>query len=322
LTDDAMDPGSNVGAEDGLTDNEDEIGLIFELEGKETKICLRDLGSYVKFSKECYHKGYKSGSVNSYLSAQLFSAPTGKRRQVQNDVAIFETGLIKGELYSSMLKKISKAIQQGWEEKYMKIKYKAPRLFQFCKVNQKTTRKIDQINFSEPDLVEVRQLIDIFQTIYHNTIRVTEVWFLKKKNIGDGFENFHYDYKTITGGKNDVSSTIVVNLGVFPDASEGTGKEDDEEAGVANEDDEDDEDGQVEESSGAMGEQCDGYQVSPSLRKPGLPMEVEGVEERRRDFQEALMRDITNEDEQLIHQSINQDSKLPWGISSQDLSKL
>jgi hypothetical protein len=32
-----------------------------------------------------------------------------------------------------------------------------------------------------------------------------------------------------------------VNLGVFPDASEGTGEEDDEEAGIASEEDEDDE---------------------------------------------------------------------------------
>jgi hypothetical protein len=71
----------DVGADDGSTDDEDEIGLIFELEGKETKGCLRDFGSYVKFSKECYHKGYKNGSVNTYLSAQLFSAPTGKRRR-------------------------------------------------------------------------------------------------------------------------------------------------------------------------------------------------------------------------------------------------
>jgi hypothetical protein len=45
LTDGAMDPGGNGGADDGLVDNEDEIGLIFELEGKETKVCLRDLGS-------------------------------------------------------------------------------------------------------------------------------------------------------------------------------------------------------------------------------------------------------------------------------------
>ena len=51
-------------------------------------------------------------------------------------------------------------------------------------------------------------------------------------------------------------------------------------------------------------------------------MEVEGVEGRRSDFQEALMRDITPEEELLIHQSINQDLKLPWGISSQYLSRL
>jgi hypothetical protein len=126
----------------------------------------------------------------------------------------------------------------------------------------------------------------------------------------------------VRGGLNDVSSTIVVNLGVFPDASEGTGEEEDEEMGIASEEDENNEDGQVEESSDAMGEQCNGYQVSPLLRKPGLPKEVEGVEERRRDFQEALMRDITPEEELLIHQSMNQDLKLPWVIKSQDLSKL
>ncbi len=34
LTDGAMDPGGVVGADDGLVDNKDEIGLIFELEGK------------------------------------------------------------------------------------------------------------------------------------------------------------------------------------------------------------------------------------------------------------------------------------------------
>jgi len=154
----------------------------------------------VKFSKECCHKGYKSGSVNTYLSAQLFSAPTGKRRQVQSDVAKFETGFIEGELDSSMLKKISKAIQQGWEEKYTKKKFNAPKKFQLHKVNQEKTCKIDKTYFSDPDLVEVQHLIDIFQAIYHDTIWVTEVWFLKKKNIGDGFEDFHYDYKRVKGG--------------------------------------------------------------------------------------------------------------------------
>ncbi len=58
-----------------ITDTEDIIGIFFWLEGNDVKVCIRDFGSYVKFNKECYHKGYKSGKVNKYLTAQLFAAP-------------------------------------------------------------------------------------------------------------------------------------------------------------------------------------------------------------------------------------------------------
>ncbi len=58
-----------------ITDTEDDIGIIFWLEGNDVKVSLRDFGSYMKFNKECYHKGYKSGMVNTYLTAQLFAAP-------------------------------------------------------------------------------------------------------------------------------------------------------------------------------------------------------------------------------------------------------
>ncbi len=192
LTDGTMDPVGNVGAEDGgLTDDKDEIGLIFKLEGRETKVCLRHLGSYVKFSSnKCLHRGYKKGSVKTYLSAQLFSAPMGKRSSVQNNVAKFEEGTLN-EYNLSVLKSIREAVQRGWTDKYMKKKFNAPKKFQLRKVNQDKTRKIDKVYFADPDLVEVQHLIDIFQAIYHNTIRVTEVWFLKKKDIGDGFEDFH-----------------------------------------------------------------------------------------------------------------------------------
>jgi hypothetical protein len=44
---------------------------------------------------------------------------------------------------------------------------------------------------------------------------VVEVWFLKKRTKKDGFEKFHYDFGLVRGELNDVSSTIVVNLGVF-----------------------------------------------------------------------------------------------------------
>jgi hypothetical protein len=63
-----------------ITDTEDDIGIIFQLEGYDVKVSLRDFGSYVKFNKECYHKGYKSSMVNTYLTAQLFAAPAAGQK--------------------------------------------------------------------------------------------------------------------------------------------------------------------------------------------------------------------------------------------------
>jgi hypothetical protein len=58
-----------------ITDTEDNIGIFFKLDGNDVKVSLRDFESYMKFNKECYHKGYKCSTVNTYLAAQLFAAP-------------------------------------------------------------------------------------------------------------------------------------------------------------------------------------------------------------------------------------------------------
>jgi hypothetical protein len=64
-----------------IEDTEDDIGIIFKLEGNDVKVSLREFGSFVKFNKECLHKGYKCGAVDTYLSAQLFAAPAvGQKR--------------------------------------------------------------------------------------------------------------------------------------------------------------------------------------------------------------------------------------------------
>jgi hypothetical protein len=57
-------------------------------------------------------------------------------------------------------------------------------------VNKKKTRKIKHDLI--PKLPHVQQLIKIFENL-HNDMRVIEVWFLKKKDKGDRFEEFHYD---------------------------------------------------------------------------------------------------------------------------------
>jgi hypothetical protein len=53
----------------------------------------------------------------------------------------------------------------------------------------KKTRKIKHDHF--PKLPHVQQLIKKIENL-HNDLRVTEVWFLKKKDKGDKFEEFHY----------------------------------------------------------------------------------------------------------------------------------
>jgi hypothetical protein len=50
-----------------IIDTEDDIGIIFQLEGNDAKVSLRIFESCVKFNKECYHKGYKSSTVSSSL---------------------------------------------------------------------------------------------------------------------------------------------------------------------------------------------------------------------------------------------------------------
>jgi hypothetical protein len=91
LTDDcAMSTSGNEGAKESPVNDMDEIGLIFKFEDIETKVCLKEFGSYVKFNNKCLHRGYKCGSVKTYLSPQLFSAPKGRRSTVQNNMAEHE----------------------------------------------------------------------------------------------------------------------------------------------------------------------------------------------------------------------------------------
>jgi hypothetical protein len=92
----------------------------------------------------------------------------------------------------------------------------------WSKISRKISwQKQDQKNFTRalPKVAASQALIKIFEK-KHNDIRVTEVRFLQKKDKGDGFEKFHYNYKDVKGGRNDVSFTVVINLGRLNDTSE------------------------------------------------------------------------------------------------------
>jgi hypothetical protein len=99
----------------------------------------------------------------------------------------------------------------------MNAKYNPGSVFQGVIVNKKKTRKIKHEHF--PKLPYVQKLIKIFENL-RDDMRVTEVWFLKKKAKDDGFEDFHYDFKNSGGGSNDVSFTVDANLGKLNEAND------------------------------------------------------------------------------------------------------
>jgi hypothetical protein len=99
----------------------------------------------------------------------------------------------------------------------MNAKYNPGKWFQGKEVIKKKTRKIKHVHFSK--LPHVQQLFNFFENL-HNDMRVAEVWFLRKKDKGDGFEEFPYDYKNIGGGSNDVCFAVNVNLGKWNNAND------------------------------------------------------------------------------------------------------
>jgi hypothetical protein len=99
-----------------ITDTEDSIGIVFKLEGNDVKVSMRDFGSYVKFNKECLCKGYKCGTENTYLSAQLFAAPAAgqkwHRLKCMNVTGRYENKKVEGKQLS-FLNSIRNEIQKN-----------------------------------------------------------------------------------------------------------------------------------------------------------------------------------------------------------------
>jgi hypothetical protein len=80
----------------------------------------------VKLNRKCYHKGYKSGKVNTYLTAQLFAAPAAEQKwhrlKRMNITGRYEKKQVEGEQLS-FLSSIRNVIHENWEATYMNAKY-------------------------------------------------------------------------------------------------------------------------------------------------------------------------------------------------------
>jgi hypothetical protein len=114
------------------------------MEGNDVKVSLRDFGSYMKFNKECYHKGYKCGMVNTYLTAQPFAAPAAGQNWHRSKCMII-TGRYKRKKIEgkqlSILSSIRNEIQDNFDNPYINAKYNHGSVFQGRIVNKKKTKK-------------------------------------------------------------------------------------------------------------------------------------------------------------------------------------
>jgi hypothetical protein len=133
------------------------------LEGKDVKVSIRGFGSYAKFNKECYHKGYKNGKVNTHITAQLFAAPAARQKwhrlKSMNITGRYKKEKVEGEQLS-ILSRIRNEIKENWETTYMNAKYNPGKWSQVKQVIKKKTRKIKHDHF--PKLPHVQQLINFF----------------------------------------------------------------------------------------------------------------------------------------------------------------
>jgi hypothetical protein len=117
----------------------------------------------VKFNKECLHIGYKSGTVDPYLSAQLFAAPAAGQNSQKlagmNKTGRFKKINIEGKqllILKSIIKETKKiGMKPTWMQNTILVKdFKE-------KSGQKEDQKISQEDF--PTLLQVEQLIIFFR---------------------------------------------------------------------------------------------------------------------------------------------------------------
>jgi hypothetical protein len=127
-----------------ITTTEVDIGIFFQLEGNDVRVSLRNFGNYVKFNKECYHKGYKSSKMNTYLTAQKFAAPAAgqkwHRMKSINITERYEKKQVVGEQLL-VLSSIRNELELNWETTYMNAKYNPGKWFQGKVVNKKRPEK-------------------------------------------------------------------------------------------------------------------------------------------------------------------------------------
>ena len=174
---------------------------------------LNDVGDYVMFPSNCFHRGYFSIQKDSiYYTAQMFATPSEntseETRTRSRNATIMKNLEGKGTMQCVQLTELSKDILENWtNEKYQRIDFKPPKKFDGQYIDSSQHRHVFRTQFSLLKQLDafVRYVEDL-----HTHITVDSIWIMAKSKTNNGFQRWHKDFELGT----KITTTIVINVGV------------------------------------------------------------------------------------------------------------
>ena len=171
---------------------------------------LNQPGEYVMFPSNTYHRGYYNSTIQkTFFTAQLFAEykSSDDIHVSRNDNSQFYQ--LKHVL-PCKLTALSNDLRYYWDIHYPASEYSPPDQYKLVDIDISSNRVVDKATFcnARPFL---NDLVTMFEFLHPN-LDFQLVWFIRKRDDGDGFQSWHKDL--INNAKTAI--TIVVNVGSYP----------------------------------------------------------------------------------------------------------
>ena len=140
----------------------------------------------------------------TFLTAQLF-ASFGEKRYSRKKWNQHKDFYQQQQMLPEALDDLRKDLHGYWDDRYPATTYPPSRMYKNEKIDTQSNRVIHRDDFDR--LRNVRNLVDYFEEKYPE-LQMDIVWFIKKSQIGDGFQRWHQDLN----GNGTVVATIVLNI--------------------------------------------------------------------------------------------------------------
>jgi len=165
---------------------------------------LNNIGDYVRFHADTLHRGFFMASNDILVTAQLFCGYKNDSGKSMRSNSMSMSGIFPGRIDVSP--ELSMSVCTNWDSDYPKDNFSPPKQFQLSEVDLRQNRYIKSTHFEE--CKHLGNLVKQFMLVFP-FLNVEAVWLIRKKNEGDGFQEWHRDMvKNAT-----IAYTIVVNLG-------------------------------------------------------------------------------------------------------------